>query len=336
MSMLLPPFELHEPTTVKEAVGLKKEHPESDFVAGGTDLLPNYKWGLNAKPHVISLARIEELTTISPTELGAMARLVDVARDDALNEKVPVLPRTAKLVASALLRNSGTVGGNVMLDNRCFFFNQTYQWRRSIDFCLKADGDRCHVVPQKETCYATFSADLPGPLIALDASYELVSPNGTRTVKAREFYQGDGIERHVRKPDELLTRVTLPKDASTWTAAYQKLRTRDSWDFPELGIAAAVRFDGPKVDGFRLVANALEMTPKVLDEVGDDIVGGELTDEAIQRIATQVEDHVRPVRNTSLLPSYRKKMSRVYTERVLREIRDGTPPKRRFGRNGSA
>jgi 4-hydroxybenzoyl-CoA reductase subunit beta len=335
MSMLLPPFELHEPTTVTEAVRLKAEHPQSDWVAGGTDLLPNYKWGLNAKPHVISLARVEELRALSPRRIGAMVRLIDLQRDGAMIEKVPVLPATAGLVASHLLRGMGTIGGNLLLDNRCFFYNQSYNWRHSIDFCLKADGDRCHVVPQKTTCYATFSADLPAPLIALGAEFELVSAKGSRRVPAADFYTGDGIERHVLKPDEMLAWAHLPEDAPAWRAAYQKMRTRDAWDFPELGIAAAVRFEEDKIAGLRLVANALETVPKVLDGLGEDLIGKDLTDETIRALAKEVEANVRPVRNTSLLPSYRKKMVRVYTERVLKQVRDGTPPRRfDFGHDG--
>jgi 4-hydroxybenzoyl-CoA reductase subunit beta len=321
MSLLLPPFELHEPTSVKEAVELKARYPESDFVAGGTDLLPNYKWGVNARKHVISIARIEEMRELSTTRLGALVTLTQIEKSGLLASSLPVLPETARQIATPLLRNSGTLGGNLMLENRCYFFNQTYLWRKSIDFCLKADGTQCHVVPQKEKCYATFSADMPPALMALGATMDLASPRGTRSVPLAEVYDGeDGIHRLSKQPDEMVTGVSLPKDAPQWKATYKKLRLRDSFDFPELGIAAAVRFDGGQVAGFRLIANALEHIPLVLDDLGAPLLGNPLTEEGIQRVAKAAEQRVRPVKNTNLPPSYRKAMTRVYTERALREL----------------
>lgn len=319
--MLLPPFELHHPTTVKEAVQLKADLPDADFVAGGTDLLPNYKWGLNVRKNVISLARIPELRELSTHRLGALVTLTQIEKSGLLGEKLPVLPMTAKQVATPLLRNAGTLGGNLMLENRCFFFNQTYFWRESKGFCMKADGDKCLVVPQKEKCYATFSADMPAALIALGGTLDLASANGERKVPLAAFYEPDGIHRNQRRPEEMVTGVDLPRDATQWRATYKKLRLRDSFDFPELGVAAAIKWDGERVGGFRLVANALETTPVILDKLGADIIGRPLGDDAIARIAKDAEAAVRPVKNTYLPPSYRKAMTRVFTERALKELR---------------
>jgi 4-hydroxybenzoyl-CoA reductase subunit beta len=304
---------------------LRQQFPDSDWIAGGTDLLPNYKWMLNARPHVISLHRIEELRSMSPQRLGALATLRDIAENDALRQTVPVIPATAALIASPLLRHSGTLGGNLMLENRCFFFNQSFLWRESIDFCLKADGKACHVVPQESKCYATFSADLPAPLIALGAEIELAGPKGIRRVKAGDFYKNDGIDRHIKKPEELVTFVHLPASASQMRASYQKLRQRESWDFPELGMAVALRLKGDRLEEFHLVANALESAPVVLDRLGQPHVGKPFSDATIDAIAAEVESNVRPVKNTNLSPSYRKKMSRVFARRAMREARDGVP-----------
>lgn len=323
MSMLLPPFELHEPRTIAEAVRMRTDFPQSDVLAGGTDLLPNYKWLLNAKPHVISLHGVEELRSLAPDRIGALVTLSELALHPAVRREHPVLGETAALIASPLIRNSGTVGGNLLLDNRCFFYNQSHVWRESINFCLKASGTACHVVPQEKLCYATFSADLPGPLIALGAEYELASSRGTRRVPARDFYLNDGIRRHDKEPDEILTFVHIPKSAKGLSAAYEKLRQRDSWDFPELGIACALRLERGVLREFHLVANALEMAPKVLDELGQPHLGKDFTDEAIQAIAARVEQSVRPVKNTSLSPSYRKRMSRVFATRALQRARNG-------------
>ncbi|HLE98239.1 MAG TPA: FAD binding domain-containing protein, partial [Candidatus Thermoplasmatota archaeon] len=185
----------------------------------------------------------------------------------ALREALPVLPTTAAMIASPLLRASGTLGGNLCLDTRCYYFNQGFSWRESKGFCLKADGDVCLVVPQKEKCYATFSADLPAPLIALGARVHLAGPDGAREMPLKDFYRGDGIERNVRRPDEIVTFVDLPPSARRLRAAYTKLRLRESWDFPELGIAVALRLDGDRLAECHIVANALETTPRVLDDV---------------------------------------------------------------------
>ncbi|MCA1813135.1 MAG: FAD binding domain-containing protein [Halobacteriales archaeon] len=323
--MLLPPFQLHEPASVEDAVRLKREHPDSDWVAGGTDLLPNYKWALNARPHVISLARIASLRAIGPERIGALATLRSIAEHAELKAKLPVLPLTAGEIASPLVRASATLGGNLMLENRCFFFNQSWLWRESKGFCKKADGDVCLVVPQKEKCYATFSADLPAPLIALGASLVLAGAQGTREVPVRNFYTGDGMERNVRQPGELLTEVRIPRSAQGLKAGYKKLRQRGSWDFPEMGMAAALRFDGQRLAEGHLVANALETTPVVLDRLLQPLLGQPLTDQAIAGVAKQVEDAVQPVKNTSLPPSYRKAMTRPFTKRLLTELRDGAP-----------
>ena len=322
MSMLLPPFKLHQPRTVKEAVALKSEHPEADFVSGGTDLLPNYKWGLNTRPHVISLAHVEGLHEVSTERIGALVTLTQLEKSSLLGTRLPVIPRTARQIATPLLRNTGTLGGNLMLENRCFFFNQTFLWRKSVNFCLKAEGDQCHVVPQKEKCYATFSADLPAALMVLDARILLESASGERALPMREFYDGpDGIDRNAKRPDELVTGVALPPDATGWRATYHKLRLRDSFDFPELGIAAAVKLRGDNVEGFRLVANALETKPVPLDHLGEALVGKPLTDEAIADVAAKAEQSVRPVKNTNLPPSYRKAMVKVYVKRALEDLR---------------
>lgn len=319
--MLLPPFELHEPTTVKEALDLKARLPEADFLAGGTDLLPNYKWGLNTRKHVISLHRIDELKAMGPEKIGALVTLTQIEKSGQLAQALPVLPITAAQIATPLLRNSGTLGGNLMLENRCYFFNQTYLWRKSIDFCLKADGQQCHVVPQKEKCYATFSADLPAALIVLGARIELASAEGHRSIPLAGFYEGDGIKRNVRLPHEMVTGVTIPREAQRLRATYKKLRLRDSFDFPELGVAAAVRVQGEDLAELRLVANALETTPVVLDRLGEDHLGKPFTDDAIAKIAKAAEDAVRPVKNTNLPPSYRKAMTRVFVQRALTELR---------------
>ncbi|MBT60035.1 MAG: 4-hydroxybenzoyl-CoA reductase subunit beta, partial [Euryarchaeota archaeon] len=213
--MLMPPFILHHPKTVEEACQIAgqliDEGEEFDWVAGGTDLLPNYKWHINPKPHVISLANIEGTDTLSPTEIGCMARLVDLTSDNDIH---PLVAQAASKVASSLIRRNATLGGNLCLDTRCFWYNQGEDWRRSIEWCHKADcgtGADCRVIPNQNTlCVATYQGDIAPSLMVLDAEVHLIGPNGLRTMPLAEFYQLDGMKKNVLEQGEFLLKVTLP------------------------------------------------------------------------------------------------------------------------------
>jgi len=323
--MLLPPFELHQPESLAEAVALVGRHRHAcDVLAGGSDLLPNYKQGLNGKPHVVSLARLPELATISTDRIGAMARLADLARHPEIRRHLPVIAEAAAQVASPLVIEQATLGGNLLLDTRCFYFNQTLFWRESKGYCLKADGDVCLVVPQKEVCYATNSSDLAPVLITLGAVIHLRSAAGERTVPIHEFYRHDGIARHQRRADEILTHVTLPKAATTLRAGYMKLRIRDTFDFPAMGAAVALKLDaGEKLAALEIAIGAMDTTPRHFPELTAGYVGKRLDATAIAEIATQVMEHVRPYNNVPLSPAYRKRMVEVYVRRLLTRLAGG-------------
>lgn len=325
--MHLDPFELHRPSSVEEVLELAGRHAGAfDYLAGGTDLLPNYKMHLNLRPHLIALQDVGEMRGHALDRIGAMTRLADLERDAAFGEAYPAVADALREVATPLVRETGTVGGNLLLETRCFFFNQSYFWRQSLGFCLKADGDRCHVVPQKEKCYATFSGDLAPALMVLDAEVELRGPGGTRRVPLGDLYDGagDGIRRTRLLPGELLVAAHLPPPARRRRSTYLKLRIRPSFDFPELGVAAAARFDGDTVAEIALAAGGVETSPRRFDALTGSLVGGALTDERIAEVATKVRAAVRPVHNTFLAPDYRKKMAGVFARRALARLRTGT------------
>jgi 4-hydroxybenzoyl-CoA reductase subunit beta len=325
--MHLDPFELHRPTSVAETVRIAREHaPHFDFLAGGTDLLPNYKMHLHLKPHVIALDGVAELSGRRGERIGAMTRLADLEVDEEFARDYPGLFAAIREVATPLVRASGTVGGNLLVETRCFFFNQSYFWRESLGFCLKADGDRCHVVPQKEKCYATFSGDLAPALLVLDAEVEIAGSDGVRRIPLGDLYDqgGDGIRRHHLQADELLVAVHLPPGARGARAAYRKLRVRPSFDFPELGIAVAYHDRSGSVERLRIAAGGLETYPKRFDTLTSPLEGAPLTDTAIERLASEVGRLVRPVHNTFLDPAYRKRMTEVFVRRTLRAARDGS------------
>jgi 4-hydroxybenzoyl-CoA reductase subunit beta len=320
--MHLDPFELHRPTTVDETVSLAgRLAPNVDYLAGGTDLLPNYKMHLNPRPHVIALDGIPELRGRSASRLGAMERLEQVDRDRTFGARWPAVAEAVHEVGTPLVRASGTVGGNLLVETRCFFFNQSHFWRDSLGYCLKAEGDRCHVVPQKERCYATFSGDLAPALMAHGAEVELAGADGRRRLPLADLYDaaGDGIRRHHLAPGELIVAVHLPDASPTEWGAYRKLRVRPAYDFPELGIAVAARWDGPRLEHLRVAAGGLETYPRLFDALTRPLEGTRASEVELRALASSVMAQVRPVHNTFLPPDYRKKMTGVYVRRLLEE-----------------
>jgi 4-hydroxybenzoyl-CoA reductase subunit beta len=323
--MHLDPFELHRPESVGETLRLARElAPGFDYLAGGTDLLPNYKMHLNVRPHLIALDRIPELQGYDLDRIGAMARLADLDNDPEIAKHYPALAEAVHAVATPLVRANGTVGGNLLVETRCFFFNQSFFWRASLGFCLKADGDRCHVVPQKEKCYATFSGDLAPALMVLGASVEVAGPEGIRRLPLAEMYapDGDGIQRHRLRTGELLVAVHLPPEARHRRSTYRKLRPRPSFDFPELGIAVALARDGPSLTSLDIAAGGLETYPRRFPSITDRFVGGALSNERIMELAQAVQAAVRPVHNTAYPPDYRKRMTGVFVRRAVTALWD--------------
>jgi 4-hydroxybenzoyl-CoA reductase subunit beta len=321
--MLMPPFELHHPETVEDACALAatlmEEGHSFDWVAGGTDVLPNYKWRINPKPHVISLASIPDAFVLSSSEIGCMVTLDTlVATEDAH----PLLRQAAAKVASSLIRKSATVGGNLCLDTRCFWYNQSEDWRRSIDWCHKADcgtGADCRVIPNQNTlCVATYQGDLAPNFMVLNASVLIVGPNGERTVDVASFYQLDGMKKNILEEGEFLLKVMLPKDAAKREGCYQKLRVRETWDFPEAGIAAS--WIPGQTDTLQIASTALESIPKVHSEQISQHLKENNGAIDVKTMAVSIQKSVKPVNNTALPPRYRRSMVKTLTKRALMDI----------------
>jgi 4-hydroxybenzoyl-CoA reductase subunit beta len=319
----LEPFELHRPTTVDAVSALARElGPSADLIAGGTDLLPNYKMHLNLKPNLISLEDVAELRGHDLARIGAMTRLAELEADAEIARAYPGLAEAIGEVATPLVRASATVGGNLLVETRCFFFNQSLPWRESLGYCLKADGDRCHVVPQKERCYATFSGDLAPALAVLDAEVEVAGPSGRRRTPLLDLYDaaGDGIRRHRLARGEFVVAVHLPPGARTTRARYRKLRVRPSFDFPELGVAGAARFEGTSPVHLRLALGGVESYPRRFDDVTARLLNEPLTEERVRATAAEVLRLVRPVHNTFLPADYRRRMVEVFVRGVLTSL----------------
>lgn len=321
--MLMPPFTLHHPQSVEEAVSLAADllskDEAFDWVAGGTDVLPNYKWHINPKPHVISLAAIADAHTLSTCEIGCMVPLASLTGANGVH---PLLAEAASKVASSLIRKSATVGGNLCLDTRCFWYNQGEDWRRSIDWCHKADcgtGADCRVIPNQNTlCVATYQGDMAPNFMVLGASVVLIGPQGERTLPLQEFYQLDGMKKNVLEPGEFLLKVVLPNDVMTREGCYQKLRVRDSWDFPEAGIAAS--WVPGQMETLTIASTALESIPRLHADVVVEHMAQSSADLDVLALSKAIQKSVKPVNNTALPPRYRRSMVKTLTKRALQGL----------------
>ena len=320
--MSLPTFRLLRPKTLDEALALMAIHEgEVKIVAGGTDLLPSMKQKLFTPPYVLDLRGVQELRGIrsanSGVEIGALTTLAAIEHSALIRKDYPVLYQAAKTVASPVLRNMGTIGGNLCLDTRCLWYNQSLLWRQSCGFCLKKDGDLCHVAPGGKFCWATFSGDTPPGLLCLGAEIEIVGPQGVRRTPLSEFYVNDGIVRLHLASNEIVTRVHLPESSAGWRGSYQKLRVRGSIDYPLAGVAVALRMRSGRVEDARMAITAVNPAPFLVKDADAHLVGALPTEELAERIADLAASTAKPLTTSALTPEYRREMVRVFAKRAV-------------------
>ena len=313
----LPWFEYRAPRSVAEAAKiLAGEGPNAMLVAGGTDLLPNMKRRHQTPKVLVSIRGIGELRGKPDGKVLRSGITLSALASSALTPTA--LRQAAVQVATPHLRNMGTLGGNLCLDTRCTYYNQTYEWRTAIDFCLKKDGETCWVATASKRCVAASSTDTAPALIALNASVVLEGAGGRREVPVEALYLNDGIDYLSRKPDELLTEVKVPEG---WTSTYWKLRRRGSFDFPILGVAAAVKMKGGVVEDARIALGAVASRPFLVDKAGEFLKGKALTDDVIAEAASLVANRAKPMDNTDMDLYWRKAVADDFAGYALREVR---------------
>ena len=319
----LPRFRFVEPATLAEALRLRAEALDSSmYVAGGTDVYPKMKRRQFQPATVISLARVVDgsFRNGSGLRIGAGATLTKVSEHPKVKDGYRALAEAAGLVSTPQLRNMGTIGGNVCLDTRCNWYDQSLFWRTAEGFCMKTHAEVvCRVAPSSARCLAVASADTVPALIALGAKVTVENAHGRRELDLAELYREDGIRYLAIGRDDVVVSVTLP-DATGWRSTYLKLRDRNSFDFPIAGVAAAVRLDGGRVSEARIAITALASRPVAVDAKA--LVGTKLDDDAITAAADAVHKAARPMDNTSGTISQRKRAARVFAERALRSLRD--------------
>jgi 4-hydroxybenzoyl-CoA reductase subunit beta len=316
----LPIFDYHRPRTLDEARRLLAElGPKAQIIAGGTDVLPNMKQGLFEPEHVVSIARLDELRGITmegeSIAIGAGNRLGEVADSLIVQRHAPALAEAAGAVGGPHHRAMGTLGGNICLDTRCRYYNQTYFWRKSLGFCLKKDGTVCHVVKGGAKCVAAASNDTAPALIALDAAIHAIGPSGERTILARDFYTADGIKNTVLEHGEIVVRVTVPIVEGR-KSAFEKLRKRGAIDFPLLSIAARVDRKDGQVVAADLVVSALGARPRRVRAAAK-ITPGASAERLADTLSQAAFAECKPLTNLDDEAEWRREMVPVVANKAL-------------------
>ncbi len=327
----LPKFRYIQPKSLKDAVSVMADSgPDAMFVAGGTDLYPNMKRRQQTPKIVIGLGQLKELRTIKgklkeDVVLGAGLTLTEVTDDRRVQRGYPVVAKATGLISTPLLRNMGSIGGNLLLDTRCNYYDQNYEWRKAIHFCMKKDGEICWVAPSSPRCWAVQSSDCAPVMVAIGAKVKLVSRSGERVIPASELYNDDGIRHLNKRPDELLTEIHLPP-TNGWRATYWKLRRRGSFDFPVLGVAACLRLAGDgTVEDAKIVLGGVGSYPIPAVAAEKAIAGKKLNEDTIREASAAAYQPAKPLDNTDFAMHWRKEMARYYVAGTLRELA-GLPP----------
>jgi 4-hydroxybenzoyl-CoA reductase subunit beta len=291
-------------------------------LAGGTDLIPSMRQKLFEPEYVLDLRGISELRGIKAhaqdgVEIGSLTTIRSIERSDFLRQNYPVLAEAAATVASPVLRNMGTIGGNICLDTRCLWYNQSLTWRKGCGFCIKKDGDLCHVAPGGTKCWAAFSGDTPPALLCLNAEIEIASPTKTRRLPLADFYTGIGDNYRKLQQDEILTRVFLPVSSAGYNGVYRKLRVRGSIDYPLAGVAVVIKRSDGHIADARVGITAVNPAPILVKDAIQLLTGKVVDEDLAAAVADLAARTAKPLTTSALTPEYRREMIRVFTKRAV-------------------
>src|SRR5579864_6647239 len=314
------------PETIGGAVRLLADHgPEAMVIAGGTDVVPNLQMRLFAPRVLVDLKPLRMLCGIEFSEreglrIGALTTLTQLLSAPVVRDKFSVLASAVGTIAGPLQRNMGTLGGNLCLETRCRWYNQSHFWRQSLGGCLKKDGDICHVAPGGKFCWAAWSGDSAPAFLTLDAELEIAGPCGTRRAALRDFYKNDGMDRVALARNELLTAVHVPARMAGRRGVYHKLRVRDSIDYPLAGVAVAMDVDSAGIcNDARVALSAVNPAPVLVSQASESLVGRKWSLELAERVAHAAIQTGKPLTTSGSTPDYRRDMVRVFTRRALED-----------------
>jgi 4-hydroxybenzoyl-CoA reductase subunit beta len=322
----LPNFQLLRPTTAADAVALRAANAASRYIAGGTDLLPNIRRGLVSAEVVIDLSAITDLSRLEERpeaiHIGAGVSLAKIAAHPAIRQRLAALAEAAQAVAGPTHRVAATLGGNLCLDTRCVYYNQSEPWREGNNYCMKLKGEGCRVAKKSKRCYAAFSGDVAPALIALGAEVDILGPQGHRRIAIADLYRDDGMAWLALGADELLTGVRVPLQEG-WSSAYEKVRVRGAIDFPLAGVAVALKRKGDLIDGLRIACTGVASRPLAIDGLTE-LRGKTLDAAAMASIVAQTEIAAGAMRTTVVDMLYRRGVAPVLARRLVNKLWSAT------------
>jgi len=319
----MPEFDLKRPTSIAEVAAILADAPDARLLAGGTDLVPSMRRGIERPAVLVDVGAVRGFAAIEATEaglaLGAGATLATLATDPRIALRYTALAEAARTVAGPGHRSVATVGGNLCLDTRCVFYNQSAWWRAANGWCMKRGGEICHVAPQGKHCHAAFAGDLAPALLALRAEVELNASRGARRIPLADLYRDDGAAHLTLARDELLTRVLLPPSPAGHVSGYRKARVRGAIDFPLAGVACALALDGVALTALKVALTGTNSRPIVLDGT-DAFIGRPVDDELLAALRKLVQKQASPMRTTVTSADYRRQVAAALAQRLVREL----------------
>lgn len=322
--MRLAKFEYLAPESVAEACAILAERgEEAAIIAGGTDLLVRMKQRLVCPRFLVSLKKVEELRKVRLDSdglcIGAMVRLGDIQRSSLVRQHAPILVQAAESVGATQLQNMGTIGGNICLEARCWYYNQSHFWRQSREVCLKAGGSVCHMAKGSKRCYAVYSGDMAAALLALGAKVRLVRAAGERIAPLEHLFVDDGQRPLRLQSGELLAEVIIPL-GSDRRSVYLKFRRREAIDFPIVGVGAMVEWDGELCRALTIGVTGVSSAPFLVRDIDDVCKGNRLTGEVIGAIAEAAYKQAKPVSHMEVSAAYRKRLVRTLAADALNNL----------------
>lgn len=322
--MSLPAFRVLQPRSLDDAVRMLGDNgPDAMVIAGGTDVIPNLQMRLFAPRVLVDIKPLHNLAEIqfSPGDglrIGALASLSQVLGTASIRDKFPVVTSAVGTIAGPLQRNMGTIGGNLCLETRCRWYNQSHFWRQSLGGCLKKDGDICHVAPGGRFCWAAWSGDSAPAFLTLDAEVEIAGRQGTQRLPLNEFYKNDGKDRIALGCDEILSGIHVPARMIGRRGVYMKLRVRDSIDYPLAGVAVSMDVDARGVcRDARVALTAVNPSPVLVRQANEWLAGQKWSLELAERVAHAATQTGKPLTTSASTPVYRREMVKLFTRRAL-------------------
>lgn len=322
MSMLMPEFRLARPRALAEAIAARRENGESAWLAGGTDLMVNVRHGLEAPTLLVDLSEVSELRGLevgqNGARIGAGVSIAELEGHAPAGQFYRAVQQAAAAIAGPGLRRMGSVGGNLCLDTRCVYYNQSEWWRHANGYCLKHRGDVCHVAPQGNRCHAAYTGDLAPALLVFGAEIEVAGPDGRRWMPLADLYVEDGRAHLNLRDGEIIVAVRLLSPGSL-KSAYRKVRVRDAIDYPLAGVAVALALDGKNIERLRIALTGTNSRPFVLEGT-EALLGKAVNDDTLTQIERLVQKQVQPMRTTIISAQYRRLAAAALARKLVNEL----------------